>query len=333
MRKIRLGVCGAGLCAQLFHLPALQKTADVFEPVAVCSATEEQCAEYAKKLGISLQYFTDWKQLVASPDVEAILCSFPYFLSDRIIRECVRQRKHLLIEKPLCDTTDAARALAALDLKDTVVGVAENWIYFPAVAEAKAVIASGEIGDLCAAYITSLYEMELDSDWLTKTTWRKTAKGGMVLDRAIHQVAFERAVVGDVAEACGLTQCVRPVLGEADTMFTVFRHKNGVIGSLNVCASAGNLETDHGMAFVGTEGTLKIGGFMTDFMIHGKNGDRSYTVDNGDGGYEAELRDFYAAITTGKELESSLRKAAMDLNTALAPLEQPGRWLKLSAED
>ena len=330
MRKIRLGICGTGLCAQLFHLPALQKTADIFELVAVCSTTEEHCADYAKKFNGSMQYFTDWKQLVAAPNVEAVLCSFPYFLSDQVIKECVKQKKHILVEKPLCDNTAAANELALLELGDTVAGVAENWIYFPAVQEARKVIASGEIGELRASYITSLYEMELDSDWLTKATWRKSAKGGMILDRAIHQVAFERTVVGDVVEVCGLTQSVRPELGKDDTMFAIFQHSNGVIGSLNVCASSGNLKTDHGMAFIGTDGTLKISESMTDFVIQSKCGTRSYKVNNGDCGYEAELRDFYMAIVTGKELESSLRKAAMDLNMVLAPIEQPGKWLKLN---
>lgn len=83
------------------------------------------------------------------------------------------------------------------------------------------------------------------------------------------------------------------------------------------------------MAFIGTEGTLKIGGFMTDFYVHGKNGDRSFKVDNGDGGYEAELRDFHAAILEGREPESSLRGAAMDVTVLLAPLEQPGTWLNM----
>ena len=329
MRKIRLGICGTGLCAQRFHLPALKKTLDIFEPAAVCSSRMEKCTQFEKMLGIPMTAYTDWKTMVAAPEVDAILCSYPYFLSEEIIGECVRQGKHLLIEKPLCDNTASARRLAALELKKATVGVAENWIYFPAVQEAKRVLESGEIGQLRAVYISSLYEIELDSDWLTKTTWRKNAKGGMVLDRAIHQVAFERAVVGGVTEACGLTQCARPVLGEVDTLFTVFRHEDGVIGSLNVCASAGNLDTDHAMAFIGTEGTLKIGGFMTDFAIHGKNGDRTYQVDNGDGGYEAELRDFHRAILEGKQPESSLRKAAKDVLAVLAPLEQPGTWLRL----
>lgn len=329
MRKIRLGICGTGLCAQIFHLPALKKTLDIFEPVAVCSSRKERSDAFSGMLGIPLTAYTDWKEMVADPAVEAILCSYPYFLSEEIILECVRQKKHLLVEKPLCDNTASARRLMELELGGTVIGVAENWIYMPAVQEAKKILVSGEIGQLRAVYISSLYEMELDSDWLTKAPWRKDAKGGMVLDRAVHQVAFERAVVGDVAQACGLTQSVRRELGETDTLFTVFQHENGVIGNLNVCASAGNLDTDHAMAFIGTEGTLKIGGFMTDFYVHGKNGDRSFKVDNGDGGYEAELRDFHAAILEGREPESSLRGAAMDVTVLLAPLEQPGTWLNM----
>ncbi|MDD4849741.1 MAG: Gfo/Idh/MocA family oxidoreductase [Gemmiger sp.] len=329
MKKVKLGLCGTGLCARLFHQPALAQMASHFEITAICSGKEENCAHYAALGGWQATYYTDWRQLVADPEVEAILSSYPYFLSEALIQACVQRGKHILVEKPLCDSCAAANTLAQLDTRGTVVGVAENWLYLPAVHTIRALLASGEIGSLRSVYLFSMYEMELGSEYLAQSTWRKTAKGGMILDRAIHTIALEHAIVGPVAEACGLRQSVRPVLGESDTLYTVFRHSNGVVGSLNVCASAAGLETDHTIAFIGTEGTLKVGGFVNEVTIHGKEGERTLSIDNGDNGYLAELQDFYTAITTGSEMVSSLRRAVMDLNTALAPLESPGQWLTL----
>ena len=330
IKTIKLGICGAGLCATNFHLPALKSLSDYFTPVAISSSKPDAAIVFAGTPDRRLRQYVHWQDLVSDDEVEAVLCSYPYFLSADIIKFCVEHGKHILVEKPLADSVDAANMLGNMDCQNCVVGVAENWLYLESVDRLKYLLSSGEIGTLQAVLISSLYSMQEDSEYLTKSTWRKTAKGGILLDRAIHTIAFEHAVVGKVSRVCGLTCSVRETLGESDTMMALLQHENGVIGTINICASAPNISPGYSLAFIGTTGTIKVSGLMTHIVVTNERGSKTYELDPDDGGYRNELLDFYYAITNGSSIKSSLQRAAIDLRTALAAVEFPGQWVSVS---
>lgn len=328
-KRIRLGIIGTGICASSFHLPALRGLQDHFEVTAVCSADPVQGRRFAEEAGTGVSFFSEPEELLASPRVEAALSSYPYFLSEKIIRLALAQGKHILVEKPLTDSIDTARALAGLPCNGLIAGVAENWIYLNAVPRLKTLLQDGEIGSLRWVLLTSLYRMDENSEYLTKSRWRQTAKGGMILDRAIHAIALEHAVVGRVDAVCGLPCSVRSSLGQVDTLSAVFRHRSGVAGSLTVCASAPGLDPGYSLALVGTEGTIRARKMFTELLIETGDKSRCEMVDNEDNGYRAELLDFYNAIREGRPMESNLQNAAEDLCTALAALENPASWVSL----
>src|SRR5207253_10349148 len=69
--RLRVGVLGCGLIAQVMHLHYLRELADRFEIAAVCDVSEELRAACAREYRVPEQ-FASWQELLARP-LDAVL--------------------------------------------------------------------------------------------------------------------------------------------------------------------------------------------------------------------------------------------------------------------
>lgn len=325
MKKVKIGLLGAGICANNFHLPALKRLSDRFVPVAMAGGNPEQNAAYAEKAGISRQYL-DYHELIEDSEVEAVISSYPYYLNEELIRAAKRAGKHILVEKPIAESIEKGLRTASLDDGSVVMGVAENWLYWDVIDLIKQELSIGAIGEPVMVQQYSYYDMDLDNQYLRGNAWRRTATGGMILDRTIHAVALMRSIFGPVGRAAGFSGGLRDELGPVDSMTTLLEYKNGIKGSVITSASAPGVTLPFSLAILGKQGTITVSDFMTRVTVTNREGTRVLTADNGDGGYYREFLDFYNAITTGDPFRSSLGDACNDLFAVLTALETPGVW-------
>ncbi len=322
MQTVRVGLLGAGICAHRFHAPALLQMNGKFKPVALAGGNPEQNREYAALYG-GIDFITgDYHEVIARPDVDAVIASYPYFLNEQIVATAREYRKHILVEKPLAQSICSARALRDLDDGSVVMGVGENWLYFDSVGVVRQLLEDGAIGEPRAAAIYSLYEMPADSEYLAGDAWRKSARGGMVLDRSIHSIAYSRAVLGRAASVMGVNASARAELGSQDTMFALVNYASGVVASINVCASAPGIQLPFSYLIVGTEGTIAVSDFMSRVTVSGRDS-RVIVTEKKDGGYLAEMENFYDAIVNGTPFLGNFRDAYNDLFCAISALEEP----------
>ena len=66
MTKVRVGLVGTGLIAQVMHLHYLTELADYFDVAAVCDLDREGARACAERYGIPAA-FTDWRELDILP--------------------------------------------------------------------------------------------------------------------------------------------------------------------------------------------------------------------------------------------------------------------------
>jgi predicted dehydrogenase len=104
-RIIRFGVIGCGLMGREFasaasrwcHLNDLN-----FEPqiVAVCDANPASMDWFKRHIPSVAQAYTDYKELLKDPTIEAVYCAVPHQLHEQIYIDIIQAGKHLLAEKP-----------------------------------------------------------------------------------------------------------------------------------------------------------------------------------------------------------------------------------------
>lgn len=111
MANLRVAVVGAGAFG-IKHLDALARIADV-EVTAVVSRTPEQARDVAAKYDVAVAA-TDLADVLASPDVDAVILCTPTQLHAEQSIATMRAGKHVQVEIPLADSWSDAQAVAAV---------------------------------------------------------------------------------------------------------------------------------------------------------------------------------------------------------------------------
>jgi predicted dehydrogenase len=128
--KVRVGLVGTGLIAQVMHLHYLAELADRFEVAAVCDLDGESARACAERYGIQAA-FTDWHELVAHPlDAVMVLTSGSHA---PIAEAAARAGRHVFVEKPMCYSAAEGQAMvAAADQAGVILMVGYPKRYDPA---------------------------------------------------------------------------------------------------------------------------------------------------------------------------------------------------------
>ncbi len=128
--RVRVGVIGAGLIAQVMHLHYLRELSDRFEVSVICDVAAENAAASADRYGIP-KTCTDWRDVLREP-IDAVLVLTGGSHAPMAI-EAARAGLHVLVEKPMCFSTSEAGAMVeASDAPGVTLMVAYNKRYDPA---------------------------------------------------------------------------------------------------------------------------------------------------------------------------------------------------------
>ena len=102
----------------------------------------------------SIKYFKDYKQMLN--EVDAVSVVVPTDLHYGIVKECLNNNKHVLVEKPITlDSKQAKELVQIAKEKKLVLSVGYLFRFNPAVIELKRLLKSGELGKI--QYITARY--------------------------------------------------------------------------------------------------------------------------------------------------------------------------------
>jgi predicted dehydrogenase len=109
-KRLRVGVVGAGVIAQVMHLHYLAELSDLFEVTAVCDIASENARACADRYGIAAAY-DDWHDLVAAP-LDAVLVATSGSHAPIAIA-AAQAGRHVFTEKPMCFSVDEGKAMVA----------------------------------------------------------------------------------------------------------------------------------------------------------------------------------------------------------------------------
>jgi predicted dehydrogenase len=151
-QRIRIGVVGCGLIAQVMHLPYLAELSDRYEVVALCDVAEDVAAACARRYGVD-RVLTRWEELVSAP-LDAVLVATS---SDHapIAIAAAQAGRHVFVEKPMALCSRDARALAEVAAAAGVcVLIGMHKRYDPAYQRLAELLPA--IGDLRLIRVTTL---------------------------------------------------------------------------------------------------------------------------------------------------------------------------------
>ena len=151
MTQVGFGVIGVGIVGGAWHAHVYRHMPGA-ELVAVCDLNAERAREIADKYAVPHVY-TDYRDLLARPDIAAVSIATPDFAHREIAVAAAEAGKHILVEKPLAMTVEDAEAiLAAVQAAGVKLMVDFHNRVNPAFVGTKAAVDKGELGELKYIY-------------------------------------------------------------------------------------------------------------------------------------------------------------------------------------
>jgi phthalate 4,5-cis-dihydrodiol dehydrogenase len=203
-RRLRLGIIGVGVGAAEM-LPAMDSMAEI--DLAACADVVPQTLERFQQRYPEAKTYDSAEGLCSDPNVEAVWVSTPnQFHAEHAIL-AARHGKHVVVEKPMAISIEEAEMMIeAADQAGVKLLAGHTQSFTMPIRAMRRIIASGELGPLCAVHIWSY------SDWMLRP---RTAEeldpekgGGLVNRQTPHQVDTVRLLGG------GLLRSVRAATGQ-----------------------------------------------------------------------------------------------------------------------
>ncbi|MBU0736983.1 MAG: Gfo/Idh/MocA family oxidoreductase [Alphaproteobacteria bacterium] len=169
MKTFRFGVIGCGLMGREFasaaarwmHLTDAKARPEI---VAVCDTNTELMAWFQTHVPSVRQATTDYRELLANPEVDAIYCAVPHVLHAEFYTDIIKAGKHLLGEKPFGMDLAQNRAIMAVlaEHPESIVRCSSEMPFFPGAQKVIAMAASGEMGDILEVEAGFLHSSDID---------------------------------------------------------------------------------------------------------------------------------------------------------------------------
>jgi predicted dehydrogenase len=155
-QPLRIGLIGAGGNMKSRHIPGLRALPDV-EIVAVCNRRPGSTTAIAREFGIP-RTFECWQDLVADPDIDAIVIGTWPYLHCAITLAALETGKHVLTEARMAmNATEAHRMLAAAERSpDLVTQVVPSPFGLKGHAVMRELIEGGFLGNLREVHVVGL---------------------------------------------------------------------------------------------------------------------------------------------------------------------------------
>ena len=199
MNKVRYGIIGIGKMGSIHSKRIQMGMAKGAVLTAVCDNNEKRI-EWAKKNLKKIKIYADYKEMLTSGEIDAVIISTPHYGHPSIAIDAIEAGIHTIIEKPAGVYTSAVRKLyeVAEKHKEVKFGIMYNQRTFKLHKKAKEWISEGRLGEFKRVnyIITNWYRPQA---YYNQGGWRGTwagEGGGVLLNQCPHQIDLLQYLCG-----------------------------------------------------------------------------------------------------------------------------------------
>src|SRR5712691_11382513 len=210
MDRVRLAIVGCGNICQLNAPGYLEhERCDV---VALCDTDRSRAERRAREWGLTPRIYTDYGKLLEDAGVDALELLTPTYLHAEQIIAALAAGKHVSCQKPIAiSVAEADRIAAAVARARTIFRVTENFLYYPPIVKAKALLDAGAIGEPSLVRIHTTRAQRIEGITLDMEpdamVWRRDPArnpGGVLFDDGVHKYGTAAYWIGEIGEVSAI---------------------------------------------------------------------------------------------------------------------------------
>lgn len=230
LNEIRAGVVGVGFIG-VAHVEALRRLG--VDVVGVVGSSPERAEAKAQTANLPRVY-ESLEALAADPDIDVIHIASPNHAHADQVRICLDAGKHVVCEKPLAlNSHDTSDLVARAEASGLVNAVCFNLRFYPNCHQARAMVASGEIGE--PRFVTGGYLQDwllLDTDWNWRLVPEEAGALRAVADIGSHWLDLAQFITG---------KRITEVMAELHTFVPIRSHPVGPVETFSTGGGDGDL--------------------------------------------------------------------------------------------
>ena len=264
MKKIKYGIIGAGTMARE-HILNISLIENV-EVVALSDPYEASLNQCKDMLKTKVPCFKNHQDMIKENLVDVYLISSPNFTHIGILKDVIKSKKHILVEKPLCTNTKDCLEIKRLT-KDypSVFWTAMEYRYMPPVAKFINEIHNKTIGEL-----KTLTIREHRFPFLKKVNdWNRFEKntGGTLVEKCCHffdlmcLIAKSKPISVYASGGQDVNHLDEEYDGKKpdiiDNAYVIINFENGTRSLLELCMFAENSEMQEELVATGNKGKIE----------------------------------------------------------------------------
>ncbi len=237
MDKVRFGIIGLGNQGNNYTTKFIDGQIENGVLSALCDINPVKIDAMKKKEGIpeDVVYFTDYKEMLHSGLVDAVLVETPHYDHPEMVKECLKRNIHVICDKPAGVYTKQVREMNEFAKTQKarfamMFNQRTNCVY----RKMREMIAGGEIGELQRVnwIITDWFRTQYYYD---SGSWRATWEGeggGVLINQCPHQIDLVQWIVGEMPQTVrGFCQYGKwHDIEVEDEVTAFFTYKNGATG-------------------------------------------------------------------------------------------------------
>lgn len=296
MNKLKFALIGTGGIAQTYA-QAFQQS-KCCELIAVADIREEAAKAFAEPFGA--KSFSDYKALAENSELDAVIISTPPNSHPKIAEYFMRKGIHVLCEKPLClSVEEAKKMIETAENTGVVFTMATKFRYCEDVVKAKAILASGVLGEIVQFENAFTAKVDMSRRWNSD---REIAGGGVLIDNGTHSVDIIRYFLGAIEEVLAIETGGTQNLNVDENVKLLAKTAGNVVASVDLTWGI-NKELPNFISVYGTNGTLHIGwreskyklNSSPDWTVFGKGYDKVQA-------FRSKIENFAKAVAGKEEL-------------------------------
>ncbi len=198
---INVGFIGTGRIADM-HYPGYLRYPRA--KLIAAADLDKGSLEKRKKEWKLKNIYTDYRELLANPEIDAVEILLPQKLHEMVALEALRAGKHVALQKPMTvDLASARRIQEEVEKTDRIFRVTDNYIFYPPVQFARHYMESGKLGEITNIRIRfisgGLGGWDINpATWEWRLQEKNEGRGLQTFDHGHHLWAMAWYLLGDM---------------------------------------------------------------------------------------------------------------------------------------
>jgi predicted dehydrogenase len=284
--RIGIGVIGMGWMGEVHSrsyraIPDRFYESGIIPRLVVCADQVEARSQAAQERFGFERSTTDWRSVIADPEVEVLNIAAPNGMHLDIIREAARAGKSILCEKPVGkDPQETVQSAAAAHEAGILTFVGYNYRWAPVVQYARQLIAEGKLGRLTHYHGRFLNGYASDANGFLSWRFEQEYGLGTLSDLLSHVIDMAHMLAGPITQVTSDKEIFirrRPVpqpgsgthydvgssdepMGDVtneDYVNALVHFANGARGMLEACRVINGAKCNMSFEIHGTHGAIK----------------------------------------------------------------------------